>query len=381
MTDRQGMGDAATFTLALQRRAERCEIVVGRGALETLPALLLENAPAARYVVVSDRTVAGLHGRQVADQLAAAGHPADLVTFPAGEANKTPLEWARLVEALGELGFGRDGCIIGVGGGVTGDLAGFAAAAFARGVSLVQVPTSLLAMVDAAIGGKAAVDLRAGKNLVGAFHQPRLVVIDPSVLATLPEAVLGEGFAEAVKHGLIADRTYLDRIEESAAALLERDHHALDRLVEGSVRIKTEVVSRDPVEEGERAILNFGHTIGHGIEHASGYALSHGHSVALGMVAEAALGERAGITEPGTARRAAAILEVLGLPVKLPPFVDPAAVMAAARWDKKVRAGRIRYVLLSEPGAIARSGSGAWTHEIDDAIAESVLGAIPRQVR
>jgi 3-dehydroquinate synthase len=373
MTDRALPGDAATYSVALQRPAERCEIIVGRGALTSLATLVATHAPAARYAVVSDATVAGLHGRRVADALAAAGQTVELLTFPAGEAYKTPAQWVRLVEALGDAGLGRDGCVLGVGGGVTGDLAGFAAAAFARGVTLVQVPTSLLAMVDAAIGGKTGVDLRAGKNLVGAFHQPRLVVIDPAVLDTLPAAALGDGLAEAVKHGLVADRAYLDSMEGSASALLDRDPAALDRLVHGSVRIKTEVVARDPLEAGKRAVLNFGHTVGHGIEHASGYAVSHGHAVAVGMVAEAMMGERAGITKPGSAHRVTALLAALRLPVTLPATVDPAAVLAAARSDKKARDGRIRYVLLEEPGVVAPSRDGGWTHEIDDRLAESAL--------
>jgi 3-dehydroquinate synthase len=375
MTD-PAPGDVATFALTLRRPAEPCAIVVGRGAVETLPTLLTRHAPAPRYVVVSDDTVAGLHGQRVTGILDAAGHPVDLVTFPAGEAHKTPTEWARLVEALGELGVGRDGCVIGVGGGVTGDLAGFAAATFARGIALVQVPTSLLAMVDAAIGGKTGVDLGAGKNLVGAFHQPRLVVIDPALLATLPAAVYQAGLAEAVKHGLIADRGYLRWIEGSSAALVERNAPDVDRLVAGSVRIKTDVVARDPLESGERASLNFGHTVAHGIEHASDYAISHGHAVAMGMVAEAALGERAGITDPGTAERVAAILAALGLPVTVPASLEPAAIVAAARSDKKAREGRVRYVLLREAGSVARSGNAVWTHQVGDDIVASVLSAL-----
>lgn len=373
MTDGRPPGDAARITLSVQRPPDRCEIVLGRGVLGALPTWLAAQAPAARYVVVSDETVAGLHGRPAAERIEAAGHAVHLLTFPAGESHKTSGGWARLVEALGDLGLGRDGCVIGVGGGVTGDLAGFAAATFARGVALVQVPTSLLAMVDAAIGGKTGVDLSAGKNLAGAFHQPRLVLIDPDALATLPDRVLHDGLAEAVKHGLIADRAYVEWIGQHASALLDGDPAALDRLVEGSVRIKAGVVSRDPLEAGERAILNFGHTIAHGIEHASQYTVSHGHAVAIGMVAEATLGEREGITRPGTATLVAATLSALRLPTTLPSSVDPDAVIAAARSDKKNRGGRGRYVLLREPGVPARTPDGLWTHGIDDAVPATTL--------
>jgi 3-dehydroquinate synthase len=366
-------GDAATVTLSVQRPLERCEIVLGRGVLTALPAWVAAHAAAARYVVVSDDTVAGLHGRSVAQRLEAAGHVVDLLTFPAGEASKTSAVWARLVDGLGDLGLGRDGCVIGVGGGVTGDLAGFAAATFARGVALVQIPTSLLAMVDAAIGGKTGVDLSAGKNLVGAFHQPRLVVIDPDVLATLPARVLHEGLAEAVKHGLIADRAYLEWIGQQAAALLRGEPAALDRIIEGSVRIKAGVVSRDPLETGERAILNFGHTIAHGIEHASRYTVSHGHAVAIGLVAEVAIGRQEGVTAAGTGPVVADTLAALRLPTALPASVNPAAVTAAARSDKKARGGRGRYVLLREPGVPARTADGRWSHEIDDAVVAAAL--------
>lgn len=373
MTDGPAPGDVATITLSVQRPEERCEIVASRGILGSLPALLAVHAPAARYAVVSDDTVAGLHGRRVVDQLNGAGHRTDLLTFPAGESHKTMAEWARLVDGLGDLGLGRDGAVVAVGGGVTGDLAGFAAATFARGVALVHVPTSLLAMVDAAIGGKTGVDLRAGKNLAGAFHQPRLVVMDPDVLATLPSGVLRDGLAEAVKHGLIADLAYLKWIGDVSGPLLHGDPAALGRLVEGSVRIKAGVVSRDPFEAGERAILNFGHTVGHGIEHASRFNVSHGQAVSMGMVAEAAMGERMRVTAPGTADLVAATLATLGLPTTLPADIDPKAILAAARSDKKARGGQIHSVLLREPGAAARSHDGGWTHGIDDDGVEAVL--------
>lgn len=373
MSDPATAGKAARFSLSLPGPTERCEILLERGSLERLPGLLATHAAAPRYVVISDRTVAALYGAAVQGRLRSAGLSADLVTFPPGEVNKTPARWVELLESLGDLELGRDGCVVAVGGGVTGDMAGFAAAAFARGVAFVQVPTSLLAMVDAAIGGKTGLDLRAGKNLAGAFHQPRLVVIDPLTLGTLPAIELADGLAEAVKHGAIADAAYLDWMTAEAAALMERDPVSLQRLIDGSVRIKTGVVARDAREGGERALLNFGHTIGHGLEQASRYSIRHGHAVAIGMVVEATLGERLELTRAGTADRIRAALTGFGLPVTVPAEVDTDAVMRALQSDKKARAGVAHYALVKELGSPARSRDGRWAHPVPHAIVEDTL--------
>ncbi len=345
---------------------------MGRGALHTMPSLLTAHAPATRYITITDETVATLHGRRLVDGMNGAGLDAVLITFPAGEAHKTLSQVSLLLESLGDMGVGRDACIVALGGGVTGDLAGFAAATFARGVALVHVPTTLLAMVDAALGGKSAVDLRAGKNLAGAFHQPRLIVVDPAVLDTLSWPILAGGLAEAVKHGAVADASYFDWIDASVPALVDRAVDALDRLVAGSVRIKTAIVARDPHEAGERAALNFGHTIAHSIERVTGYACPHGDAVAIGMVAEARIGERLGITTAGTADRLATVLARLDLPTA-PPAIDVEAALAATRVDKKARGGEPRYALLRDIGSIARSPGGGWTHPVPDDVVHTVL--------
>lgn len=352
----------------------RSEILVGRGLVDQLPTLLATHVAAPRYVVVSDETVAALHGRRLVERLEVAGLRADLLTFPPGESHKTVGQWARLVAELADLGPGRDGCVVAVGGGVTGDMAGFAAAAFARGIALVQVPTTLLAMVDAAIGGKTGVDLAAGKNLAGAWHPPRLVVIDPATLDTLPAEILTQGFAEAVKHGAIADASYFDWIARSAADLPGRVPGVMDRLITRSVQIKTAIVERDPLEGGERAALNFGHTLGHAIEKVGGYSIPHGHAVAMGMVAEARVGERLGITAEGTADRLAAVLTALDLPTGPAADLDGGAVLAATRSDKKARRGAPRYVLLRQIGVIARPPDG-WTHDIPDDVVAGAVAA------
>ena len=371
------MGDVARISLTLPVPTGLSEIRIGRGLADRLPALLEEvGEPGSRYVVVSDETVARLHGGPTAEHLRSTGRAVDLLTFPAGEGNKTAAQWAVLLERLGSLGFGRDGCVVAVGGGVTGDLAGFVAATFARGVPFVQVPTSLVAMIDASIGGKTGIDLGVGKNLAGAFHQPRLVVVDPVLLDTLSPEQFRAGLAEAVKHGAIAAPDYLTAMREDAGAILDRDARAVDRLVHGSIRIKAGVVARDALESGERAILNFGHTIAHGIEQASGYAIAHGRAVAVGMVAEAVIGERLGVTAAGTADRLREVLEVLGLPVRLPDAAPADRVLRAAASDKKNRGGSTRYALIQEIGRPARGQGGGWTMPVEDAVAAAALSSI-----
>lgn len=364
------------LTLTSRIRAVTTELRTGRGLIDRLPELLEEFAPAPAYAVVSDANVAELYGRDVRDAIRAAGPAVDLFTFPAGETSKAPDRWAALLEAFGEMGLGRDGCVVAVGGGVTGDLAGFAAASYARGVSLVQVPTSLLAMIDASIGGKTGLDLRAGKNLAGAFHDPALVVADPGLLETLPPEELRSGMAEAVKHGAIADADYLGDLERAADAILALQADAVDRVVTGSIRIKVGVVERDARESGERATLNFGHTIAHGIERVTAYAVPHGQAVAMGMVAEALIGERMGLTAPGTADALRSALDAFGLPIALPRHVELAAVVEGAGSDKKAREGRVRYALISALGVPARSDDGDWTHAVPAAEAEAALTAL-----
>lgn len=348
-------------------------VVVEAGGIERLPELLAEVAPASRYAVVADAVVADLVGVRVRDMLEGAGLAVDLVRFPAGEPHKTRESWGSVSDALVGRGVGRDGCILAVGGGVTGDLAGFVAATFMRGIACVQVPTTLLAMVDAAVGGKTGVDTPAGKNLVGSFHHPRAVLMDPRVLATLPDDQFRSGLAETVKHGAIADAAYLEWIRASAEALLARDEEALTRLITRSVEIKAEVVSEDPEEAGRRQILNFGHTLGHALEAWGGFLLPHGYAVGAGMVAAADLGESLGVTRAGTAQVLRDALGALKIPARPSGAVPPARILDLARRDKKVREQRPYYVLLEEIGVVARSEAEGWSFPIDDARVAEVL--------
>ena len=351
-----------------------CPVRVGRGALDRLRDDLLAHPPGRPVVVVSDTNVAPLYGAPLRRYLEDGGLDAHLCTFPAGEANKTRETKAELEDRLLEMTVGRDAALVAIGGGVTGDLAGFVAATWHRGVPIVQVPTTLLAMVDAALGGKTAVDVPGGKNLVGAFHQPHGVWADVSTLATLPEDELRAGFAEVVKSAVIADSKLFRWLEESAGALLGRDEQALEHGVERCLRIKARVVSRDEREAGRRAVLNFGHTVGHAIEAASGYRVRHGHAIAVGMAAEA----RLAVSETGfptaSVRRLEHLLEAFGLPVTWPAEAGLDEAVAATRRDKKARAGRVRYSL---PRRIGRMAPG---DDVTTILDEAALRAACEQI-
>ena len=352
--------------------ADGYDVLVERGLLARLGDLVARHAPAHRIVVVTDTAVAALH---LPHALASFATPPLVLTIPPGEHYKSREEWARLTDAMLAAGCGRDTTVVALGGGVVGDLAGFVAATFMRGVSVVQVPTTLLAMVDASVGGKTAVDTPHGKNLVGAFHPPTVVVADPAVLATLPVAQRRSGLAEALKHGIIADERHFEAIVAAAPALADDAWTPDDAFVAQlarSIAIKADVVRQDPRENGLRKILNFGHTVGHAVEQLSRYALLHGEAVAIGMLAEATAAELAGIACSGTAVRVRAGLEAAGLPQRRPDSLAVDAVLAAARGDKKARRGVAEYALPARVGAMAGADRG-WALPLDDALLREAL--------
>lgn len=328
-----------------------------------------------RFAVLSDSKVARLYGEPALTALRDAGASAGLHPFPAGEWNKTRTEWARLTDAMLRAGYGRDAAVVALGGGVTGDLAGFVAATYMRGVPVVQVPTSLLAMLDSAVGGKTGVDTEAGKNLVGAFHDPALVLIDPEVLGTLPAHQRRAGLAEAVKTAAILDAELFAWMEENAKALREGETDPLAALVRRVVAHKIRVVERDPRESDLRAILNFGHTVGHALELLGGYEILHGEAVAAGMRVEARIGEQLGVTEPGTTARLAALLAACGLDRPWEAERGPRKLWEALGRDKKARRGRVRYVLLRRIGAVARADEGRHTFAVPEGEGEVWLAA------
>lgn len=357
-------------TVALGQRSY--DILLGHGLLEALPELLGQYLPAAHYAVITDSIVGPLYGKSL---VAALGkeHPCSLITFPAGEWNKTRETWAMLTDQLIDAGLGRDGGIVALGGGVVGDLAGFVAATYLRGVPYVQVPTTLLAMVDSSVGGKTGVDTPRGKNLVGAFHQPRAVIADVRTLASLPEPQVMAGMAEAIKHGAIADRSYFEQIVDNCEAVRARDPGTLTEIVRRSVEIKSAVVTADELEASHRSILNFGHTVAHALETVLGYEILHGEAVALGMIVEAGLGERLGITCSGTRQELLAAVQRYRLPHTLPSGIDREQLLEVMTTDKKVRCKTVRFALLERIGVPARSPAGEWTIAADEALVRAEL--------
>jgi 3-dehydroquinate synthase len=303
-----------------------------------------------RVLVVSDETVSGLYLDRVGRLLDQSQRWRSVV-LPAGEAAKTVANWQRVLDELVTLGAQRDATVLALGGGVIGDLAGFAAASYMRGIRVVQMPTTLLAQVDAAVGGKTGVNHAQGKNLIGAFHQPAAVIADLDTLQTLDDRDYRAGLAEVVKYGAIRDERFFSWLESRAQALNARMPDVLLEAVHASVGHKAEVVAADEREAGERALLNFGHTFGHALETATGYErYRHGEAVAIGMVLATRLSELLGKLRVGTSERLVHLLEHLDLPTRLPEDVDRDRLLSLMRLDKKNRGDRIRLVLLDEIG-------------------------------
>ncbi len=324
-------------------------ILIRNGLFDELPVLLAQRHAGRKLAVVCDDTVRAMYGDRLADGLARAGLDAFVASFPAGEENKTLKTLANLYGVLAERRFTRSDVIVALGGGVTGDMAGLAAATFLRGTVFIQVPTTLLAMVDSSIGGKVAVDLPQGKNLVGAFYQPHAVYTDPLLLDSLPDRQFANGMAELVKHGFLFDAGLVDRIaaDGNRAALRSR----LEALIAESCDWKRRVVEQDERDEGPRQLLNFGHTLGHAVEKVTGFAeIAHGEAISIGMCVFSRMAAARGWSEPGTAERVATVLSAIGLPTALPEL-DASRLFDAMTLDKKVRSGAITIVTLDRIGA------------------------------
>lgn len=371
------------------------QVILGGGMLTALGAVCERVAPAHRYAIISDDQVAK-HWLSPATAAISRAMPKTAISstaVPAGESSKSREQWATLTDWLLAEGAGRDTVVIALGGGVVGDLAGFVAATYLRGIPVIQVPTTLLAMVDASIGGKTGVDTPRGKNLVGAFHQPAAVIVDPVTLSTLPAAHVRAGIAEMIKHGAISDAGYFT-LAASWGATLHRAAHrettmphehfdwpgpqTLD-VIARSVGTKAGVVNADPLEKGRRAILNAGHTVAHALERETGYSLLHGEAVAIGLVTEAELGEAAGITARGTAHTLRSALGSAGLPTTIPAGVVPHRLIEAMRVDKKSRAGALAFALLSSIGTPAGSDDRGWSIALEERLVLDVLSSVRPQ--
>lgn len=332
------------------------EVVVGRGLLKEAGARVAALAPT-RAFIVSDETVAAIHGETVRAALEGAGLKTGIVTVPAGEASKSFEQLEAVLDRLLAEGLDRKSMVVALGGGVVGDLAGLAAALFMRGIDFVQVPTTLLAQVDSSVGGKTAIDTPRGKNLIGAFHQPRLVLADIEALATLPVRQVRSGWAEVLKHGLICDAEFFDWLGGEGKAGAEGDPDALERAVIRSVEIKSQIVGEDEKEAGRRALLNLGHTFGHALEAELGFgdALTHGEAVALGCAMAFRFSARQGLCSAGDAEKAEAGIRAAGLPTRLAE-VDQAfsaeALIGRMAGDKKAEGGRLTLILARAIGEV-----------------------------
>lgn len=344
------MTTAKTTTLAVSGAGFRSyDVVVGRGVLAELGPRLAPLAKG-RTVIVTDETVAVLHGPAAMASLDAAGIKARLLTVPPGEGSKSFAELERVLDRLIAFGLDRRDLVVALGGGVVGDLAGLAAALFMRGIDFVQVPTTLLAQVDSSVGGKTAIDTPRGKNLVGAFHQPRLVLADIDVLATLPERQLRSGWAEVLKHGLICDAAFFDWLAGEGAGGAAGDPQALHYAVVRSVEIKSAIVGEDEKEAGRRALLNLGHTFGHAIEAELGFdenALAHGEAVALGCALAFRYSVAQGLCDAEDATRVEAVLADAGLPTRLAQAgtFSAQALLDRMAGDKKAEGGALTLIL------------------------------------
>lgn len=328
--------------------ASRCPILIGPGLLGS-QALLAEHAGAAQLMVVSNETVAPLWLPRLQEGLS--GRPIAQCLLPDGEEYKTLASVARIIDALVDARMNRDCMVLALGGGVVGDIAGFAAASYQRGVACLQLPTTLLAQVDSAIGGKTAVNHPGGKNLIGAFHQPAAVITDTDTLGTLPDRELRAGLAEVIKAALIADSAFFAWLEEQIEALLARKPAALAEAIRRACEIKAAIVASDEREQGQRALLNLGHSFGHAIETGLGHGRwLHGEAVAAGIVLAAELSERSGRLGAGDVGRVRVLLARAGLPVD-PPRLGSDRMLSLLGMDKKVAGGRLRLVLLDAIGA------------------------------
>ncbi len=345
-------------------------LLIADGIMAGIGADLAARQVASRYAVISDDQVAALYGSTLMRSLTEAGIQAELITFPHGEASKNLHLFAELCSRLAQMGLDRKCGLIALGGGVTGDLTGFLAASYLRGIPFVQVPTTLLAQVDSSVGGKTGVDIPEGKNLVGAFYQPQVVYIDTAVLITLPRTELLGGLAEVIKYGVIRDAEFFVFLERQIDQILGLQPQVIQEMIHHCCRIKAEVVAADEREADLRRILNFGHTIGHAVEAASDFGIIHGHAVAIGMVAALRLAVADGLCKKQDAGRVAALINAYGLPTEIPAELDRVRIKGYLKNDKKSVGGRVAYVLPT------RIGEVLITNEISEEQVDAVLNRL-----
>ena len=330
--------------------ASTYEICIGYDVLDRIGLLIAKNMPALHYIIITDFNISAIYGKLLLDRLRAMSLPADIIDFAPGEGAKNIGTATAIVERLIKLGADRKSALVALGGGVVGDVTGFVASTFMRSIPYIQIPTTLVAQVDSSIGGKTAIDLPEGKNLLGTFYQPKGVFIDVKFLDTLPEEEMSNGLAEVIKYGVIDNVEVFNFLERNIKAIKERDQEILEEMIENACRIKKAIVEIDEKELGIRRVLNFGHTIGHAIEAESDYAISHGAAVSLGMVAAARISEIMHDFPHRDRERIEHLLESAGLSGRIPQTITTDGIMARLRADKKKEGDAIHFVLLKKMG-------------------------------
>ncbi len=342
-------------------------IIIEQGCLARIGEDLAKRKIANRYCIITDDNIRTLYGEIVLKSLNDNNISAELISFPAGEASKNLSLFASLSSSLAQLGFDRKDGVIALGGGVTGDLAGFIASSYMRGIPFVQIPTSLLAQVDSSVGGKTGVDIPEGKNLVGAFYQPKAVYIDTDVLKTLPKSEFIGGMAEVIKYGVIWDSSFFQYILDVRDDALSLEPAIISKIIFTCCKIKAEVVAEDEQETNLRRILNYGHTIGHAVEAVSDFSIIHGKGVAIGMSAAARISVKKGLMTKEDAARIDSIICEYGLPTEIPKEFNRNKIKKYLLTDKKIVAGKISYILPKTIGEVVI------TDDVNDALIDSVL--------
>ena len=326
------------------------DIFIGYGILDRISLMIAKNQAASHYIIITDSNVSALYGTMLRDKLKAMNLKADLIEFPAGERSKNITTALGVVEKMLKIGVDRHSVLIALGGGVVGDMTGFIASLYMRSLPYIQIPTTLMAQVDSSIGGKTAVDLPEGKNLLGTFYQPRSIYIDLKLLETLPDEEFKNGLVEVIKYGIIEDADFFHFLEENMQQIKERKKDSLEKIVETSCRIKKGIVEIDEKEKGLRRILNFGHTIGHAVEAASEYKVSHGQAVALGMIAVSRISERLYDLQTGDRDRVERLLKTAGLSCCIPRTIMTKKILSKIKADKKKEGDKIHLILLKKIG-------------------------------
>lgn len=329
-----------------------CELLLEKGLLKRIPSILKKRGYGNDYILLTDRRVEKLYGRTLHKAIQRIGLKCLLVSVLPGERSKSRKVKERVENILLQKGCSRDSILIALGGGVVGDLGGFVASTFLRGIPYIQVPTTLLSMADSSIGGKTAVNHPLGKNLIGSFHQPLAIFVDIETLKTLPERDYRAGLAEVIKYGVILDTNLFSFLEKNRQSLKKREFEALEQVIEKCVRLKAKIVKKDERDEGLRKILNCGHTIGHGIEFLSSYKLLHGEAVSIGLMVESSISHIMGHMDSFSLERIRNILQAFDLPTCLPKNIQARDILKVAEHDKKTSSGQIKYVLPASIGIL-----------------------------